>query len=171
MGDWVAIGAPLDCSGQGRGEQLGGRALHEAGLLDRLGCEDLGDVHEPITDRRRDPATGVLALGQIRAACERVRDAVEGVFVRDCRPLVLGGDCSMLIGAAAGARRRLGRIGLIEVDGHVDCYTAASSPTGEVAEMDLGILTGRGEASLGTLAGEAPHGAARRRRRRRPPAG
>ncbi|MGB2711505.1 MAG: arginase family protein [Conexibacter sp.] len=156
MSDWVAIGSPLDCSGRARGEQLGGRALREAGLLERLACEDLGDVHGPITDRVRDADTGVLALGQIRSACEAVRDAVEVALARERRPLVLGGDCSLLIGAAAGARRHFGRIGLVEVDGHVDCYTAANSPTGETAEMDVGILTGHGEASLGVLAGTAP---------------
>jgi arginase len=156
MRDWVAIGSPLDCSGRARGEQLGARALREAGLLERLACEDLGDVHGPITDRVRDADTGVLALGQVRSACEAVRDAVQAVLARERRPLVLGGDCSLLIGAAAGARRERGRLGLVEVDGHVDCYTAASSPTGETAEMDLGILTGHGEASLGALAGAPP---------------
>jgi arginase len=156
MSDWVAIGSPLDCSGRARGEQLGGQALREAGLLERLACEDLGDVHGPITDRVRDAETGVLALGQIRDACEAVRDAVEATLARERRPLVLGGDCSLLIGAAAGARRHFGRVGLVEVDGHVDCYTGADSPTGETADMDVGILTGHGEASLGALAGAAP---------------
>lgn len=156
MSDWIAIGSPLDCSGRARGEQLGGQALREAGLLDRLSCEDFGDVHGPITERARDAETGVLALGQIRGACEAVRDAVAEAFARERRPLVLGGDCSLLIGAAAGARRHFGRVGLVEVDGHVDCYTGANSPTGETAEMDVGILTGHGEASLGTLGGEAP---------------
>jgi arginase len=98
----------------------------------------------------------VLALGQIRSACEAVRDAVEATLGREGRPLVLGGDCTLLIGAAAGARRHFGRVGLVEVDGHVDCYTAANSPTGETAEMDVGILTGHGEESLGALAGAAP---------------
>jgi arginase len=56
---------------------------------------------------------------------------------------VLGGDCSILIGNLL-ALRRLGKYGLFFIDGHADFYQPEASPTGEVADMDLAIVSGRG---------------------------
>ena len=55
----------------------------------------------------------------------------------------LGGDCSIIIGALF-ALRRLGRYGLFFIDGHADFYQPEASVTGEVADMDLAIISGRG---------------------------
>jgi len=61
------------------------------------------------------------------------------------RPLVLGGDCTLLLGVfgalPAGS-------GLWFVDGHADFLDGESSPTGEAADMDLAILTGHGPPGL-----------------------
>jgi arginase len=61
------------------------------------------------------------------------------------RPLVLGGDCTLLVGVfgalPAGS-------GLWFVDGHADFLDGESSPTGEAADMDLAILTGHGPSGL-----------------------
>ena len=66
--------------------------------------------------------------------------------------LVVGGDCSILLGALAGARQS-GPISLVHIDGHSDFrhpgnYDPEES-LGAVAGMDLALATGRGEA-LGT---------------------
>ncbi|WP_257669742.1 arginase family protein [Parapedobacter tibetensis] len=58
-------------------------------------------------------------------------------------PLVLGGDCSILIGIMPGLRSK-GNFGLIFLDAHADFYEPAKSTTGELADMDLAIVTGRG---------------------------
>ena len=58
-------------------------------------------------------------------------------------PLVLGGDCSILIGIMAGLKLN-GKFGLIFLDAHADFYEPNKSTTGEVADMDLAIVTGRG---------------------------
>jgi|SRR5687768_17600170 len=57
--------------------------------------------------------------------------------------LVLGGDCSILIGIMAGLKSK-GKFGLIFLDAHADFYEPNKSTTGEVADMDLAIVTGRG---------------------------
>src|SRR5215204_2065904 len=41
---WVSVGVPLDCSGTGRGEARAPRALRDAGLAQRTGTRDAGDV-------------------------------------------------------------------------------------------------------------------------------
>ena len=58
-------------------------------------------------------------------------------------PLVLGGDCSILLGIMSGLKQ-VGELGLIFFDAHADFYEPEKSVTGEVADMDLAIITGRG---------------------------
>jgi arginase len=153
---WVLLGAPLDCSATNRGEERGPAALRSAGLVERLGIEDRGDVHALLTDQRRDPRTGIVAFAQLRRACEQVRDEVAEVLAEGSRPLVLGGDCSFLVGALAGARLAIGRSGLAFLDGHLDCLDGSTSPTGEGADMDLALSYGHGAAGLVDLAGCLP---------------
>lgn len=150
---YIGIGSPLDCSGRSRGEGDAPAALRRAGLFDLVGAEDLGDVHGPITDRTRDAASGVLALEQLRGASRAVREAVDLVYRRAAMPLVLGGDCSLVIGALTGARLHHARLAACFLDGHVDSYDGVTSPTGEVADMDIGIVCGGGPAVLRGLDG------------------
>jgi arginase len=154
---WTAIGARLDSAGEAEGEERAPAALRAAGLLAELGADDRGDIEATIATSARDPATGVIGYGDVVAASEELRLAVAAVLARGRRPLVLGGDCTLLIGALAGARARTdGALGLAFVDGHLDCYDGRTSPTGECADMDLAIVTGGGPRGLAALGGEAP---------------
>ncbi len=155
-GAWTLLGAPLDSSGAGRGEERAPAALRAAGLPERLGMRDAGDVVPPLRDPVRDPSSGVIGLGRLVVASARLRDAVADVVGGGGRPFVLGGDCSVLPGALAGARRAVGPLGLWMVDGHPDALDGATSHTGEAADMDLAIVTGRGPPSLTGLAGPPP---------------
>ncbi len=47
-------------------------------------------------------------------------------------------------GALAGARRVLGPTALVYIDGHLDLYDGATSPTGEAADMPMSVVLGRG---------------------------
>jgi arginase len=98
----------------------------------------------------------VIAHAQLRRSSENLRDAVAGALRDGDRPLVVGGDCTLLLGAIAGAREAVGRVGLWFVDGHADYFDGASSPTGEAADMELAILTGNGPPGLVDIAGEVP---------------
>jgi arginase len=145
---WAVIGAPLNSSARSGAEELAPAALREAGLLDRLSAEDEGDIAARVGPAERDPASGVLGLPGLLAAGDELRDRVATVMASARRPLVVGGDCSLLLGVGFALRRRLERPGLWFVDGHTDTYDGASSPTGEAADMELGVLTGRGPAEL-----------------------
>jgi arginase len=132
-------------------------ALRAAGLLERLDAEDAGRV-ETLNDRyraERDPATRLLNGPAIRAFSSRLADAVSPVLRSGRFPVVLGGDCSILLGALL-ALRRIGRYGLVFLDGHADFYPPAASPTGEVADMDLAIATGRGPDVVAAIEGRRP---------------
>lgn len=154
---WHLLGAPWDCSGIGRGEQAAPAALRAAGLS-ALVHRDLGDAATVIDSAVRDPGTGVLALAaSIRSAhalAASLGDAFEAL--PDSRPLVIGGDCSVLLGIFLALRRHVGRAGLLFVDGHPDYLDGRTSPTGETADMELALLTGDGAAPLVELGGTAP---------------
>lgn len=65
---------------------------------------------------------------------------------------MLGGDCSILLGNLLALRHR-GRYGLFFIDGHADFYQPEASLTGEVADMDLAIASGRGPDVLTNIDG------------------
>lgn len=70
--------------------------------------------------------------------------------------LVLGGDCSILIGIMAALKSK-GNYGLLFLDAHADFYEPEKSTTGEVADMDLAIITGRGPEILSNIDGLQPY--------------
>jgi arginase len=153
---WTLLGAPLDSSGGSRGEERAPRVLRAAGVVERLGLVDAGDVVPPLRDTRRDAATGVIAAAQLVETSGTLRDAVAACMGRGGRPFVLGGDCSLLPGALAGARLAAGPISLWMIDGHPDALDGETSPTGEAADMDLAVVLGRGHPELTSLAGAGP---------------
>jgi arginase len=130
-------------------------ALLGAGLAEGLGARRAGRVEPPAYDPERDPETGVLNRDGIAAYSLALADAVGGVLDRGGFPLVLGGDCSILLGNLLALRRR-GRHGLLFLDGHTDFYQPTAEPVGEVASMELALATGRGPRVLADLEGRGP---------------
>jgi arginase len=71
-------------------------------------------------------------------------------------PIVLGGDCSILVGSALALRQR-GSFGLLFIDGHSDLLTPETSATGGAAGMDLALVTGAGPRLLTSIDDLAPY--------------
>lgn len=133
-------------------------ALQRAGLGAALGARDGGVVAPAAAyDAERSHETGLLNGPALRDTARTLGRAVAEVLRAGEVPIVLGGDCSVILGALLGTRMAVGdRVGLLFIDGHVDFYQPAASPTGEVADMDLALATGRGPAILTELDGPAP---------------
>ena len=148
-GTFTTLGVPIDSVGLGRagqhGTELSPAAVRAAGL-GRLGWADAGDLDVRIPDHERDPATGVVGLAGVLSTTSAVRTATADLVRRGERPFLLGGCCTLLPGALAGARDALGSVGLVYVDGHLDLYDGASSPTGEAADMPISVILGDGPA-------------------------
>jgi len=151
-----AIGIRPYDSGEARHVDRAPGVLRALGVVERLGAADLGDVVPPAyrdyvrpprrARNEREVAAYCLALG------ERVAAAAEhGRFV-----LLLGGDCSIVLGGLVGMRRvAAGVVGLAYVDAHADFATPEESRTGSVASMCLGLAVGRGDTPLARLGGDA----------------
>jgi arginase len=136
---------------------LAPRVLRDLHLVERLAAHDHGDVDPPPYHDFMRPAgrprneEGVAVYS--RALAERIAAAsANGAFV-----LVLGGDCSIVLGNLLGLRHsHRGPVGLAYVDGHADFGTPEESRTGSAASMCLALAVGRGDTPLARLGGEEP---------------
>ena len=155
MAQFTIIDAPSILGLQPTGVQYLPEALKAAGLMSKLGAEYGGQVSPSGYSPEKDKSTLLLNPDSIRAFSLQLADAVTLVLRKKQFPLVLGGDCSILIGNLL-ALRRLGRYGLFFIDGHADFYQPQASPTGEVADMDLAIVSGRGPDILTNIDGLKP---------------
>ena len=139
---WAILGVPIDSVGRAGGTEHAPDALREHGIVERLGARDDGDLDVRIRGDERDPATGVIGIEGVLATTTALRAAVAERVARGERVLVLGGCCTVVPGALAGVRDAVGAPGVVNVDGHVDVYSGFGSPTGEAADMPLGVAFG-----------------------------
>jgi arginase len=135
-------------------ERLPERLLQE-GLATRLHAEVVARLDTPPYDPVRDPATQTLNAQAIADWTPRLADSVAAVLREGGFPLILGGDCSIVLGPML-ALRRMGRYGLLFIDGHADFYQPEVNPNGEAASMDLAFATGHGPALLTDIEGQRP---------------
>ncbi|MEH0936353.1 arginase family protein [Micromonospora psammae] len=138
-------------------------ALRDQGLLARLRARDAGCLTPPRYDPGDwRPGDGVCHAREISGYSLTLADRIGEIIDRGEFPLVLGGDCSVLLGSAL-AMHRLGeavggRIGLVFVDGHSDFrHPGNASYVGAAAGEDLALVTGRGQADLAAIEGRRPY--------------
>ncbi len=155
MSRFTVIDAPSILGLKPNGVEHLPEALKAAGLLEGLDAEYAGRVETLPYNPQRDPETHILNPDALKAYSLRLAAAVAGVLRQGRFPLVLGGDCSNLIGIML-ALRRAGRYGLCFIDGHADFYQPEAEPNGEVASMELAIVSGRGPAVLTEIDGLKP---------------
>jgi arginase len=158
IGAQSAIGIRPYDDGKIRRLDLTPGVLREQGIVARLAAADLGDVMPPqrYSDRVR-PSGRVRNQDDVaryaRELAGRVASATrDGRFV-----LLLGGDCSILLGALLGLRQG-GRspVGLVYFDAHSDFATLEESRSGSASSMNLSLAIGRVDSPLGQLGGARP---------------
>jgi len=130
-------------------------ALKNAGLIQGLKAEYAGRVDAPPYNPKRDKSTLLLNPYSIKEFSLRLAKKVADVRRKGRFPVVVGGDCSILIGCML-ALRRSGKYGLFFIDGHADFYQPEAEPNGEVASMELAIVSGRGPSILTDIDGLNP---------------
>ncbi|MBN9523178.1 arginase family protein, partial [bacterium] len=153
MKAYAIVEAPsmLGTSPQFGGVRHAPEALLKTGLADAIGARLAGRVEPPPYVEGRDPVTQVTNAHGLRDYALRLAAAVGDVLARGEFPLVLGGDCSILLGTLLGAARR-GRTGLAFVDGHTDFYPPENTQwNGVGAASELAFAAGRGPALLTDL--------------------
>ena len=173
MTQFTVIDAPSNLGLWPSGVESLGIALKSAGLMLQLGADYAGRLTPPSFSERRDSQTMIRNGEAIRTYSQQIAEAVAREIQNKHTPIVLGGDCSILIGAMLGVRRmghyevlfvdgeadffyQPGRYGLVFVDGHSDFYQPEIDPSGEVASMELAFITGRGPDVLANIDGLKP---------------
>ena len=131
--------------------------LRELGLVQRLGAIDLGNVTPPAYRDFTRPPGGVRNEQPVADYSRALAERVAAGIADERFLLVLGGDCSIvlgsLLGASHGGQRR---VGLAYFDAHADFATPQESMTGSAASMCLALAVGRGDSPLARLAGARP---------------
>lgn len=121
------------------------------GLAQRLGAGGVTELPQPTYSPAAQPGTRIRNGHAIRAFTITLAAEIAAVQARGEFPLVVGGDCSILLGALAGSRRA-GPLSLVHIDGHSDFRHPGNydpqQMLGAAAGMDLALATGRGEPLL-----------------------
>ncbi|WP_019890486.1 arginase family protein [Streptomyces purpureus] len=135
-------------------------ALREQRIVQRLRAFEGGVVVPPRYDRGDwREGDGVFNADALATYIRKLADRIEGHVREDYFTLVLGGDCSIQLGASL-ALRRLGRYGLAALDGSADFrHTGNARPDeiGAAAGEELALATGRGQDDLTDLEGLRPY--------------
>lgn len=149
------LGLAPPAPGKEPGARRMARCLRDLRLRERLGATDAGQVIPPRYRSDREPTTGIRNAREIADYSLALARAVGSQVDMDRFALVIGGDCSILLGSLLALHRR-GRYGLVFVDGHEDLQTPAVSQTGGAAGMDLALAVGVGPPLLAALGGDSP---------------
>ena len=160
MNDWVMIGVPTSAGAHHAGQELVPDALRAAALADPLAAAGLSVADEGnlpgsvfAADRSGAGARNLAAVAKVDAS---VADAVADVTASGRLPLLLGGDCTITIGAVAGFQRHDPGTGLIYVDGDADLGVPGDAGSGILDSMGISHLLGRGAPELTGLGGQVP---------------
>jgi arginase len=160
--DLTVLGAPSNLGlkpsspGQKPGVQYMAQVLREHGLVSRLDAKDAGTVTPPKYESTIDPSTKIRNVAAIREYSIQLAGRLGSLLDEGRFPLMLGGDCSILLGSGLALRRR-GRHGLLFIDGHSDLLTPETSQSGGAAGMDLALTTGTGPKILTDMESSAPY--------------
>jgi arginase len=157
--DIEIISAPSILGLKPTGVQNLSESLITSGLAENLRSER-PVIHVPtlniLYNSKRDKETNCLNTIAIRDFSLTLSKAVSGALDKDHFAFVLGGDCSILLGIMPALKVK-GTYGLIFLDAHADFYEPGTSVTGEVADMDLAIITGRGPEILTNINNLQPY--------------
>ncbi|GAA1695128.1 arginase family protein [Kribbella yunnanensis] len=133
-------------------------ALRDQGIVTRIGAADAGCVVPPRYDRGCwKPGDGVFNAAAMASYSVRLADRVGSLVDDDKFVVLLGGECSNLLGPALALKRR-GRYGVVYLDGHSDMRTVDNDEyVGAAGGEALALVTGRGQGDLTDLEGLSPY--------------
>jgi arginase len=140
------LGVPFNSSGTTSGVARAPAVLRAHGLIQLLSTKhdvrDYGDAAFAAPQALRDLESGIKSLESTQSMVTSTERMVARILAEGRFPLILGGDCPVMLGGIAAARARLGRVGLMFVDGHEDAYPPHASTTGEAADMEFAFAIG-----------------------------
>ncbi|MFW0738746.1 arginase family protein [Flavobacterium sp. T12S277] len=110
----------------------------------------------PKYSNSRDPETQLLNSNSLIGYAREQAYLLNNLLSQNKFPFILGGDCSILLGAAIALKQK-GNYGLFYLDGHTDFMDIALSETGGVGGMAASIVTGNGTEKLTNILNLRPY--------------
>jgi arginase len=151
----AVIGVPTSAGSHHAGQDRAPAALRAAGFVSQLrkaglDVADLGDVPGVVFT---PDAAGATArhLATVVQVASGVADAVATALAGGRLPVVLGGDCTITLGALAGLQRHDPAAALIYFDGDADLGTPQTTPSGVLDAMGIAHLLGLADNPLSRL--------------------
>ena len=130
--------------------------LREHGFHSRIDPDRTYRLEPPRYSMKMDRESRVRNAGSIVRYAKQQSALITDGLGRECFLLIIGGDCSIIIGNALALRQK-GNYGLFFLDGHTDFIGPELSQTGGVAGMDLAIVAGHGHDKLTNIKGLRPY--------------
>ncbi len=131
-------------------------ALDKTGFSTSIGAREKLHVEPPTYSMQLDKASKIRNADAIAGYSKKLAAAIRGVIEENKIPLVIGGDCSVMIGAGVALKQK-GSFGLFHLDGHTDYIWPEFSQTGGAAGMGLALVAGVGHEKLTNIEGLKPY--------------
>jgi arginase len=150
------LGVPTSAGSHNPGQELAPAAWREAGLLGQLRAagldvEDRGDL-PAAPFRPVSPVGGLRDADRVAELAQKVAAEVAAIRQAGRLPLVLGGDCTITLGALDGS----GPGGLMYFDGDADLTTPERSGSAVADTMGMTHMLGGGSPRLARLGSRYP---------------
>jgi arginase len=118
--------------------------------------EQIFTLHPPDYSMDLDEESGVRNAEKIIFYAIEQAEFLSKHIKQDSFQIIIGGDCSILIGNALALRQK-GDYGLFFLDGHTDYVLPEISQTRQAAAMELAIVTGYGHEKLTNILNLKPY--------------
>jgi arginase len=142
---WELTGIPYTSARRPGGIANAIAVLRRSGLAVRLatlGVEDSGDLTLAPPSAERG-ASGLLNEEALTVLVDASRLCTLEALGHNRLPLLVGGDCPVVLGPLTAIRDTGERPGLIMIDGHEDAWPPMRSETGEASDSEVAIMLGR----------------------------
>jgi arginase len=151
----AVIGVPTSAGSHHAGQDRAPAALRAAGFVSRLreaglDVTDTGDVPGVVFTPDTADATA-RHLATVVQVASAVADAVAEALSGQRLPVVLGGDCTITLGALAGLQRHDPGAALLYFDGDADLGTPQTTSSGVLDAMGIAHLLGLADNALARL--------------------
>ena len=144
------ISAPSVLGLKPNGTELLSQTLLNGGLAEKLQVQH-AVIQVPVLNAsystQRHPVTNCINTPALLDFSAILGKTIQQVISQHCFAFTLGGDCSILLGIMPALKAN-GTYSLVFMDAHADFYEPEKSLTGETADMDLALITGRGPEML-----------------------
>lgn len=131
-------------------------AMGREGFARMAGIQEKISVIPPPYSTEIDKESKVRNADKIIEYSKQLSKVIDEEIQNKKVPVIIGGDCSILIGAALSLKRN-GNYGLFFMDGHTDYVLPEQSGSSGAAGMDLAIVTGNGHEKLTNIENIKPY--------------